>query len=58
VSISHQVVAGQNHFVHLLGEPDGKQYTATINQNLQGEESILEVSHGHNAHKHGHGHHH
>jgi hypothetical protein len=47
--VAQQVVAGKNYFFHITGEPDGKQYTATIYVNLQNVSEVSEVSHGSSA---------
>jgi len=67
ISESTQVVAGTNHFLTISGNPDGKHYTITVFEPLNGGiATITEASQGDNAHlighsehaHHGHDHHH
>jgi hypothetical protein len=55
ISEGTQVVAGTNHFLHLVGHTDGRQYTITVHVPIGGNPVIIEVSEGHNNLGHGHG---
>ena len=56
--VSHQVVAGTNHFYHLTAQPGDDKWTVTIFEPLPGGNAqceVSEVSQGHKDHLIGHG---
>jgi hypothetical protein len=52
VAESTQVVAGTNHFLHLVGLTDRQQYQITVYVPLQGAPTIIEVNTGHGQFQH------
>ena len=55
IAESTQVVAGTNHFLHLLGQSDNQQYQITVFVGLDGNARITEVANGHLQLQHGFG---
>jgi len=46
---------GSHHFLHIVGQNDGRQYTITVFVPFNGMPSIVEFGQGHLPHQHGYG---